>query len=212
MKHAFGSSVVSLVVASLFRKSWAFELLSSRHYRSLSVFRSYWCHFRHVEPQVRGRARSARSDARYRGNSSLNCAYYRSIVQLKQNNSFSARDSCRDWQAGVAIVQAHRAPAMECASSAEGENQPHSPSSLPFLPLNINTAVLFSSMIALAGGNFCVVASDTRMTQHDVNVMARDVDKVHPLWVFLFSFCSIFSRELPFKPSAFHFSHSAIND
>ena len=36
-------------------------------------------------------------------------------------------------------------------------------------------------MIALAGGNFCVVASDTRMTQHDVNVMARDVDKVHPL-------------------------------
>ena len=48
-------------------------------------------------------------------------------------------------------------------------------------PLNINTEVLFSSTIALAGGNFCVVASDTRMTQHDVNVMARDVDKVHPL-------------------------------
>ena len=41
--------------------------------------------------------------------------------------------------------------------------------------------ILFSSTIALAGDNFCVVASDTRMNQHDVNVMARDVDKVHPL-------------------------------
>ena len=37
------------------------------------------------------------------------------------------------------------------------------------------------STLAIAGDNFVVVASDTRLTANEINIMARDVDKVHPL-------------------------------
>ena len=82
---------------------------------------------------------------------------------------------------GVAIVQAHRAPAMEPVLLRWSV-------SISFIHLSCFTLVnfsyfsiiviiLFSSTIALAGDNFCIFASDAQMT-HKVIVMARDVDKV----------------------------------
>lgn len=41
----------------------------------------------------------------------------------------------------------------------------------------------FRSTCAVAGDNFVVVASDTRMTAGEINVINREVDKIHPLWV-----------------------------
>uniref|UniRef100_A0AC34G130 Uncharacterized protein n=1 Tax=Panagrolaimus sp. ES5 TaxID=591445 RepID=A0AC34G130_9BILA len=37
------------------------------------------------------------------------------------------------------------------------------------------------STLAIAGENFAIVATDTRMSQHDVNVMNREAEKVHDL-------------------------------
>ena len=85
----------------------------------------------------------------------------------------------------MAVVQAHRAPAMEPVLLRWSVSISLIHLSCFILTIfsyfSIIVIILFSSTIALAGDNFCVVASDTRMTQHDVNVMARDVDKVHPL-------------------------------
>lgn len=37
------------------------------------------------------------------------------------------------------------------------------------------------STCAISGDNFAIVASDTRMTQNDINILTRDAEKIHVL-------------------------------
>ena len=40
---------------------------------------------------------------------------------------------------------------------------------------------LSRSTCAVAGDNFAVIATDTRMSQFEINVMSRDAEKIHIL-------------------------------
>ena len=82
---------------------------------------------------------------------------------------------------GVAIVQAHRAPAMEPVllpwSVSISLIHLSCFTLVNFSYFSIIVIILFSSTIALAGDNFYIVSSSARIA-HKVNVMTRDVDKV----------------------------------
>ena len=39
----------------------------------------------------------------------------------------------------------------------------------------------FRTLAAISGKDFVVVATDTRMSQQDVNIVTRDIEKIHIL-------------------------------
>lgn len=50
----------------------------------------------------------------------------------------------------------------------------------------------FSSTCALAGDHFVIVASDTRMSQMEINIMTRNAEKIHILLVFIYMLTSAY--------------------